>query len=139
MAPLEGDYSRIPPDGSFAIWGTDNRGKEWFKLNEGIPAISYYTVLRDGMVSDEEDPCGLYFGTTTGQLFVSRDQGSKWVKVADGLLQSCPWRSQKPSHGTPAREAVPSFITYSLSAILPSASSWLVNTSSMPLAFARPP
>jgi len=85
VAPLEGDYSRIPPEGRFAVWGTDNRGKEWFKLNDGIPAVSYYTVLRDGMVSDQEDPCGLYFGTTTGQLFASRNQGRNWAKVADGL------------------------------------------------------
>ena len=85
VAPLEGDFSRIPPAGSFAVWGTDNRGKEWFKLNNGIPSFSYYTVLRDGMVSDLEEPCGLYFGTTTGQLFASRDQGRNWAKVADGL------------------------------------------------------
>ena len=83
LAPLEGDFSRIPPGGHFAVWGTDNRGKEWFKLDEGLPAKSYYTILRDGMVSDMEDPCGIYFGTTTGQLFASRDQGSHWEKIAD--------------------------------------------------------
>jgi len=85
VAPLEGDFSRIPPGGRFAVWGTDNSGKEWFQLDDGIPAVSYYTVLREGMVSDEEDPCGLYFGTTTGQLFASRNQGQNWAKVADGL------------------------------------------------------
>ena len=85
LAPHEGDFSRIPKDGHFAVWGTDNRGKEWFKLDEGLPAKSYYTVLRDGMVSDMEDPCGLYFGTTTGHLFSSRDQGNHWERISDCL------------------------------------------------------
>lgn len=85
VAPLEGDFSRIPPDGHFAVWATDNGGKEWMKLDSGIPKVSYFTVLRDGMVTDQEDPCGLYFGTTTGQLYASRDQGDNWVCVADGL------------------------------------------------------
>jgi len=85
VAPLEGDFSRIPPDGHFAVWGTDNAGMEWFRLDRGLPAESYYTVLRDGMVADEEDPCGLYFGTTTGHLFASRDQGESWQRISDGL------------------------------------------------------
>ncbi len=85
VAPLEGDFSRIPPGGHFAVWGTDNAGKEWFKLDSGLPEVSYYTVLREGMVSDDEDPCGLYFGTTTGQLYCSPDQGSHWSRISDGL------------------------------------------------------
>jgi photosystem II stability/assembly factor-like uncharacterized protein len=85
VAPLEGDFSRIPPGGHFAVWATDNRGKEWTKLDSGLPEISYFTVLRDGMVADQEDPCGVYFGTTTGQLFASRNQGNSWEKITDGL------------------------------------------------------
>jgi len=83
VAPLEGDFSRIPPKGHFAVWGTDNVGQEWFKLDTGLPAESYFVVLRDGMVADQEDPCGIYFGTTTGQLYASRDQGERWERVAD--------------------------------------------------------
>jgi len=85
VAPMEGDFSRIPPGGHFAVWGTDNDGKEWFKLDSGLPSVSYYTVLRDGMVADTEDPCGLYFGTTTGQLYSSRDRGSNWQNISDCL------------------------------------------------------
>jgi hypothetical protein len=85
VAPLEGDFARIPPGGRFAVWGTDNSGRDWFRLDHGFPKVSYYTVLREGMVADEEDPCGLYVGTTTGQLFASRDQGRNWGRVADGL------------------------------------------------------
>ena len=85
VAPLEGDFSRIPPNGYFAVWATDDGGKEWFSLKEGLPKKSYFTVLREGMVTDMEDPCGLYFGTTTGQLFASSDQGMKWDKITDTL------------------------------------------------------
>jgi hypothetical protein len=85
VAPLEGDFSRIPPDGHFAVWASDNGGREWEKLDAGLPGVSFFTVLRDGMVADQEDPCGLYFGTTTGQLFASRDQGNSWEKITDGL------------------------------------------------------
>ena len=85
VAPMEGDFARVPPDGHFAVWGTDDAGGEWFKLDSGLPAESYFLVLRDGMVSDQEDPCGIYFGTTTGQLYASRDQGNHWDRVADAL------------------------------------------------------
>ncbi|MDG6901675.1 MAG: exo-alpha-sialidase [Nitrososphaerota archaeon] len=85
VAPLEGDFARIPPDGHFAVWSTDNKGKEWFKLDAGLPKTSYYTILREGMTADGGDPCGIYFGTTTGQLFASRDQGRHWTKITDAL------------------------------------------------------
>jgi photosystem II stability/assembly factor-like uncharacterized protein len=85
VAPLEGDFSRIPPGGHFAVWGTDNEGREWFKLDDGLPKVSFFTVLREGMVADREDPCGLYVGTTTGHLYVSRDQGEHWSMISDGL------------------------------------------------------
>ena len=85
VAPLEGDFSRIPKDGHFAVWGTDNGGREWFELDNGLPKESYYTVLRDGMVSDTEDTCGLFFGCTNGQLFLSRDQGNHWERISDSL------------------------------------------------------
>lgn len=85
VAPLEGDFSRIAPDGHFAVWASDKGGGEWSRLDSGIPKVSYFTILRDGMVADDEDPCGLYFGTTTGQLFASRDQGNNWERITDGL------------------------------------------------------
>ena len=85
LAPLEGDFARVPPRGHFAVWGTDNEGKEWFKLDSGLPETSYFSVLREGMTTDQEDPCGVYFGTTTGQLFASANQGARWTRVADTL------------------------------------------------------
>lgn len=85
VAPLEGDFSRIPPDGHFAVWASDNEGKEWDRLDAGIPKVSYFTILREGLVADSEDPCGVYFGTTTGQLFIGREHGREWDRVTDGL------------------------------------------------------
>ncbi len=84
-APLEGDFARVAPGGHFAVWGTDNEGKEWAPLDAGLPKVSYFDVLRDAMVTDQEDPCGVYFGTTTGQLYASRDHGDHWSAVADWL------------------------------------------------------
>ena len=85
VAPLEGDFARISLKGRFAVWASDNSGKEWFSLEKGIPEVSYFTILREGMIGDLEDPCGLYVGSTTGQLFASRDQGDNWAKITDGL------------------------------------------------------
>lgn len=85
VVPLEGDFSRIPKDGRLQVWASDNEGDEWFPLNRGIPKVSYFEVLRDGMKADTLDPCGLYFGTTTGQLYASRNNGSSWSCISDGL------------------------------------------------------
>ena len=85
VAPLEGDYARISPEGHCTIWASDNSGKEWIPLNRGLPATSYFTILREGMVADDQDPCGVYFGSTTGQLFASRNRGEGWTKITDGL------------------------------------------------------
>lgn len=85
VAPLEGDFSRIPKDGRFSVWASDDDGREWFALNRGIPKFSYYDVLREAMKTDDSDPCGVYFGTTTGQLYASRNRGESWSCVSDGL------------------------------------------------------
>jgi len=85
VIPLEGDFSRVVPDGKFSVWASDNSGKEWFSLGRGLPKPAYFSVLRDGMTSDLEDPCGLYVGTTTGHLYASRNQGNSWSSVSDTM------------------------------------------------------
>jgi hypothetical protein len=85
VLPLEGDFSRISPEGNFYVWATDNSGKRWFPLHRGLPKPAYFSVLRDAMTSDLEDPCGLYVGTTTGQLYASRNGGTSWSNLADNL------------------------------------------------------
>ena len=85
VAPLEEAWARISPEGKFAVWTTDDAGKEWYPLNRGFPKPAYFTILRDAMSSDLEDPCGLYVGTTTGHLYASRNHGNSWSLVSDAL------------------------------------------------------
>lgn len=68
------------------MYGTRNAGKSWEPLMRGLPQRdAYETVLRDAMVTDCLDPVGLYVGTRSGQLFVSRDEGKNWHRIAEGL------------------------------------------------------
>jgi hypothetical protein len=84
-APLEGDFSRVSPDNKFSIWVSDNSGKHWHSLSKGFPKPAYFEVLRDSMKTDEEDPCGVYVGTKTGQLYASKNHGNNWTLVS-GIL-----------------------------------------------------
>jgi hypothetical protein len=84
--PLEGDYNRVVPNGAMAVYRTTNAGKSWEKLTKGLPQkAAYYTILRDGMRTDTNDPAGVYVGTLTGEIFYSRDGGDSWEQMADDL------------------------------------------------------
>ncbi len=85
--PLNGDdRGRYVPDGSMAVWRTKDRGATWMALRDGLPqAHAYLGVLREAMARDTLDPFGLYVGTSTGQLFVSPDEGAHWRLAADYL------------------------------------------------------
>ncbi|MGH9455644.1 MAG: WD40/YVTN/BNR-like repeat-containing protein, partial [Terriglobia bacterium] len=62
------------------------RGASWEPLMRGLPQKgAYETVLRDALTADSLDPAGIYFGTRSGQLFASRDEGKTWQKILDGL------------------------------------------------------
>ena len=88
VAPLEGDGNRVMPGGAMAIYRTTNGGKSWGKITKGLPQKgAWFTVLRDGMRSDRNDPAGVYVGTTTGQIYASRDDGESWKQIADHLPQ----------------------------------------------------
>ncbi|MHB8603958.1 MAG: WD40/YVTN/BNR-like repeat-containing protein [Thermoplasmatota archaeon] len=83
--PLVGDYNRVTP-GAMAVWRTRDAGKSWTKLTKGLPQKdAYFTILREGLATDGADPTGIYVGTTTGQLFASRDEGASWTTIADTL------------------------------------------------------
>jgi len=84
VVPLE-EPARFAPNGQFAVWTSDNSGKDWYALKKGFPKVSYHSVLREGMVADSLDPCGIYAGTTTGQLFASRNHGNAWTTISDEL------------------------------------------------------
>jgi hypothetical protein len=72
--------------GAPAVWRSTNGGKSWKKLTSGFPKKdSYYTVLRDAMSFDEFKTPALYFGTTTGQLWMGNEGGEKWTRLFDSL------------------------------------------------------
>ena len=78
--------TRTCPGGSVAVWRSENGGGSWGKLAQGLPKKdSYFTVLRDGMDVDAFSSPALYFGTTTGQLWMGRDGGEKWECLFDSL------------------------------------------------------
>ena len=86
--PMDGTtvWPRTSPDGKPAAYVTRDGGKSWQRLDAGLPkAQAWWTVKRQAMCGDALDPVGLYFGTTSGELWASRDEGRKWTCVAQHL------------------------------------------------------
>jgi hypothetical protein len=78
--------TRACPGGAPAVWRSSNGGDSWQKLARGLPPKeSYFTVLRDAMTIDDAKAPALYFGTTTGQLWLGRDGGQEWSCLFDSL------------------------------------------------------
>jgi len=74
------------PEGHAAVWRTRDAGSSWQALDRGLPQRDAYVgVLREAMAIDSEDAPGLYFGTSTGQVFASTDEGDTWTQIADYL------------------------------------------------------
>ena len=86
--PMDGTmvWPRTSPDGKPAIYATRNGGKTWQRLATGLPeSRAWWTVKRQAMTADARDPVGLYFGTTSGELWMSRDADNKWACIAQHL------------------------------------------------------
>jgi photosystem II stability/assembly factor-like uncharacterized protein len=86
--PMDGTtvWPRTSPDGRPAVYATRNGGKTWQRLAAGLPEKqAWWTVKRQAMTADASDPLGLYFGTTSGELWMSRDEGRKWNCMARHL------------------------------------------------------
>lgn len=86
--PMDGTsvWPRVSPEGKPAVYVTRNAGKTWRRQSAGMPeAQAWWTVKRQAMSVDALDPAGLYFGTTSGELWLSRDEGERWVCMARHL------------------------------------------------------
>jgi photosystem II stability/assembly factor-like uncharacterized protein len=86
--PMDGTtvWPRTSPDGTPAVYGTRDGGASWRRLGSGLPGEqAWWTVKRQAMAADALDPVGLYFGTTSGELWMSADEGEHWLGVTRHL------------------------------------------------------
>jgi photosystem II stability/assembly factor-like uncharacterized protein len=86
VVPIKSDSEHFPPDGALRVYRSRTGGHEWEALSNGLPQRDcYVNVLRDAMAVDALDPCGVYFGTTGGQVYVSPDAGDRWSPIVRDL------------------------------------------------------
>jgi photosystem II stability/assembly factor-like uncharacterized protein len=86
VIPLDPGHGRIMPEGKAAVWRTRDAGSSWQRLDGGLPQENAHLgVLREGMTNDSFDSPGFYFGTSTGQVFASVDEGDSWTEIASYL------------------------------------------------------
>jgi hypothetical protein len=84
--PINRDSEHFPPDGKLRVYRSKAGGQEWEPLTRGLPQEHcYVNVLRDAMAVDKLEPCGVYFGTTGGQVYVSADSGDSWHPIVRDL------------------------------------------------------
>ncbi|MBK8915296.1 MAG: exo-alpha-sialidase [Phycisphaerales bacterium] len=79
--PLESDEYRFPKDGRLSVCRSRNDGQSWEAADRGLPQTCYANVLRGAMDTDGLNPCGVYFGTTAGDVFASPDGGDSWTAL----------------------------------------------------------
>ena len=86
VVPITSDEKHYPPDGRLRVYRSRTGGDQWEPLTLGLPqSHCYVNVLRDAMAVDSLDPCGVYFGTTGGQVYVSSDEGDTWMPIVNDL------------------------------------------------------
>jgi photosystem II stability/assembly factor-like uncharacterized protein len=86
VVPIKSDSEHFPPDGKLRVYRSKKGGEEWEPLTKGLPQRDcYVNVLRDAMAVDSLDSCGVYFGTTGGQVYASADSGDSWAPIVRDL------------------------------------------------------
>jgi photosystem II stability/assembly factor-like uncharacterized protein len=86
VVPIKSDAEHFPLDGKLQVWRSRTGGHEWQPLTAGLPQSNcYVNVLRDAMSVDTLDSCGIYFGTTGGQVYASSDSGETWTPIVQNL------------------------------------------------------
>ncbi len=86
VIPIKSDSEHFPPEGKLRVYRSRVGGHEWEPLTKGLPQEDcYVNVLRDAMAVDHLDPCGIYFGTTGGQVYRSADGGDTWDPIVRDL------------------------------------------------------
>ena len=86
VVPIKSDSEHFPPEGKLRVYRTRTGGDEWEPLTSGLPQRDCYVdVLRDAMAIDSLEPCGVYFGTTGGQVYASGDAGDNWSAAVRDL------------------------------------------------------
>jgi len=86
VVPIESDSLHYPPEGKLRVYRSRSGGNEWEALTQGLPQENcYVNILRDAMAVDTLHPCGVYFGTTGGQVYGSADDGDSWEAIVRDL------------------------------------------------------
>jgi photosystem II stability/assembly factor-like uncharacterized protein len=86
VVPIKSDSEHFPPEGKLRVYRSRTGGNEWEALTKGLPQSDcYVNVLRDAMAVDSLDSCGVYFGTTGGQVYASADAGDTWNPIVRDL------------------------------------------------------
>jgi len=86
VVPIKSDSEHFPPEGKLRVYRSRTGGNEWEPLSNGLPQKDcYVNVLRDAMSVDSLDECGVYFGTTGGQVYASPDSGDHWTPIVRDL------------------------------------------------------
>ena len=86
VVPIKSDSEHFPPEGKLRVYRSRTGGNEWEPLTRGLPQQDcYVNVLRDAMAVDRLDECGIYFGTTGGQVYASPDAGDSWTPIVRDL------------------------------------------------------
>ncbi len=86
VVPIKSDSEHFVPDGKLRVYRSRSGGESWEALTDGLPQSDcYVNILRDAMAVDTLDSCGIYFGTTGGQVYVSPDSGDHWQAIVHDL------------------------------------------------------